>query len=202
MEQRTPEWFLARTGKVTASRIADLMAKTKTGYSTSRANYAAQLVCEIMTGQPSETFSNTAMQWGTDQEPFARDAYVVRTGEFVDEVGFINHPTIDQAGASPDGMVGKLGLVEIKCPNTSTHIEYLLAGDPPQKYKLQMAWQMACTGREWCDFVSYDPRMPTRLQLMIVRYERDNDLISEIESEVTKFIQEVNATVKKLEELQ
>jgi len=200
MEQRSSEWFAARCGKVTASRVADVVAKTRTGYAASRANYMAELVCERLTGKPTEGFTNAAMQWGTDQEPFARDAYSARTGELVTEVGFIAHPRIPMSGASPDGIVGT-GCVEIKCPQTAAHIEYLLSRDPPQKYFYQMQWQMACTGSDWCDWVSYDPRMPPNLQLMIVRIPKDDDAVRMLETEVESFLVELDDKVTKLKEL-
>jgi putative phage-type endonuclease len=196
--QGTEDWLRARLGKVTASRIADVMAKTKTGYSTSRANYAAQLVCERMTGMIEPGFSSPAMQWGTDKEPEARMAYEFLHNEQVDLVGFINHPTIDMSGASPDGLVGALGLVEIKCPNTATHIATMMDGKPANKYWLQMQWQMACAEREWCDFVSYDPRMREDLRLFSTRIERDDRAISEICEEIVKFQEEVAAMIEKL----
>ena len=155
IEQRTDEWFAARLGKVTASRVADVMAKTKTGYSASRDNYMAQLVVERITGERAESFTNAAMQWGTDQEPFARAAYEAAKDVMVEEEGFVPHPTIQMAGASPDGLVNDDGLVEIKCPNTATQIETLLTGAIPSKYVAQMQFQMACTGRAWCDFVRH-----------------------------------------------
>lgn len=200
MEQRTDDWFAARLGKVTASRVADVVAKTKSGYSASRENYMADLIVERLTGQKASSFSNAAMEWGTEQEPHARAAYSARTGELVEEVGFIDHPTIAMSGASPDGLVGD-GIVEFKCPNTATHLEYLLAGKPPEKYVTQMQWQMACTGRPWCDFVSYDPRLPEHLQMLIVRVPRDEKRIAELEDEVRKFLAELNEKVKKLQEL-
>lgn len=200
MDQRTPEWFTARLGKVTASRVADVVAKTKTGYSSSRANYMAELVCEILTGTKQEAFTNAAMQWGNEQEPLARDAYSAYVGELVEEVGFIVHPTIEQSGASPDGHVAE-GMVEIKCPNTATHIETLLAKKPAGKYVTQMQWQMACTGRPWCDFVSFDPRMPEHLQLFVTRIQRDDAEIQRLEDEVRSFLQELNETVIKLKEM-
>jgi len=201
MEQRTEEWFAVRCGKVTASRIKDVIAKTKTGYGASRKNYAAQLVVEIMTRKPVESFTNAAMQWGTDTEPMARDAYEMRFDGIVEEVGFIPHPVITQSGASPDGLIGGDGMLEIKCPNTATHIEWLLAGEVPSEHKPQMSWQMACSGRKWCDFVSFDPRMHEKHQFFSVRYERDNTYIKDLEDEVTKFLEEVNETVSKLEKL-
>jgi putative phage-type endonuclease len=200
-EQRTDEWFAARLGKVTASRVSDVVARTKSGYSTSRDNYMAQLIVERITGKQAESFTNAAMQWGTEQEPFARAAYEAHTGVMVDEVGFIAHPSIPDAGASPDGLVGATGLVEIKCPNTATHIETLINGSVPSKYLAQMQWQMACTGREYCDFVSFDSRMPAGAQLWVKRIERDNVLIGEMEVEVAKFLTELADKVEKLKNL-
>jgi putative phage-type endonuclease len=200
-EQRTDEWFAARLGKVTASRVSDVVARTKSGYSTSRDNYMAQLIVERITGKQAESFTNAAMQWGTEQEPFARAAYEAHTGVMVDEVGFISHPSISDAGASPDGLVGATGLVEIKCPNTATHIETLINGSVPSKYLAQMQWQMACTGREYCDFVSFDSRMPAGAQLWVKRVERDNVLIGEMEAEVAKFLTELADKVEKLKNL-
>jgi putative phage-type endonuclease len=196
--QGSDEWFAARLGKVTASRIADVIAKTKTGYSSSRANYAAQLVAERLTGVVQESYSNAAMQWGSDQEPDARVAYEFLTSANVIEVGFVTHPTILMSGASPDGLVGKDGLVEIKCPNTATHIETLLGASVPAKYEAQMLWQLACTGRKWCDFVSYDPRLPEDMQVFIQRMDRDNAKIAALEAEVGSFLLEVEQTVRAL----
>jgi putative phage-type endonuclease len=198
IEQGTPEWFAQRLGKVTASRVADIMAKTKTGVAASRGNYLAQLVAERLTGQSADTFKSGAMQHGTETEPQARMVYEAETGQIVTEVAMINHPTIEMSGASPDGLVGTDGLVEIKCPNTSTHIATLLADKAPSGYMAQMQWQMACTGRAWCDFVSFDPRMPEDMQLLIKRVPRDEALIAEYEAEVIKFLAEVQETVDKL----
>jgi len=200
MEQRTPEWFAARLGKVTASKVADVIAKTKTGYSTSRENYMAQLVCERMTGTQAESFNNAFMQWGTDQEPLARAAYEAATDVLVDETGFVIHPTIAEAGASPDGLVGLFGLIEIKCPMTATHIETLLSEKVPAKYITQMQWQMACTGRQWCDFVSFDPRMPEGLQIFIKRVEYHDSLVKGMETEVKQFLAELEIKIKNLNE--
>ena len=201
MEQRTEEWFAARCGKVTASRVADIIAKTKTGYSASRENYLAQLVCERMTGKPAESYSNAAMQWGTEQEPFARAAYEAAKDVLVEEVGFAIHPTIKDAGASPDGFVGEFGLVEIKCPNTATHIQTLLDQKVPEKYIVQMQWQMACTGRQWCDFASFDPRMEEGLQLFIKRVEYHPLYVAELEKEVINFLMDVEDKIRKLNKL-
>ena len=200
MEQRTDEWFAARIGKVTASRVADVIAKTKSGYGAGRANYLADLVVERLTGQKAQGFSNAAMEWGTQTEPQARAAYSAKTGILVEEVGFIDHPTVAMSGASPDGFAEE-GLIEVKCPNTNTMLEFILDGKPPQKYVTQMQWQMACTGRPWCDFVSFDPRLPERLQLLVVRVPRDDDYIAMLEAEVKKFLAELDDNLNKLEKV-
>ena len=196
--QGTDEWLAARCGKVTASRMADLLAKTKTGYGASRANYMAELIAERLTGSPAERFTSPAMQWGTANEPDARAAYEFHADCDVTEVGFVPHPGILMAGASPDGLVADAGLVEIKCPNTSTHIDTLLSGAVAGKYVTQMQFQMACTGRAWCDFVSYDPRMPADLRLFIHRVERDDAAIANMEAEIVKFLAELDAKVAAL----
>jgi putative phage-type endonuclease len=198
--QRTDDWFAARLGKVTASRVADVIAKTKTGYSASRDNYMADLIVERLTGQKASSFSNAAMEWGTATEPAARAAYSAYTGELVEEVGFIDHPRIANSGASPDGYVGE-GLVEIKCPATATHLDTLLAGTVPSKYIAQMQWQMACTNTRFCDFVSYDPRLPDHLRLFVKPVRRDNEYIAMLEAEVTKFLAELDEKLKQLENL-
>jgi len=200
-QQRTEAWFAARCGRVTASRIADVMARTKSGYGASRANYLAQLVCERLTGEVAASFSNAAMEWGTEKEPEARAAYSAKTSEIVEETGFHKHPTLE-AGASPDGLVSADGLVEIKCPNSATMVEYLRTRQISHKYILQMQFQMLCTGRGWCDFVAYDPRLGERLQLLIIRVERDPALIAEIESEVAQFLKELDQTVSELQEIE
>lgn len=199
LEQRSTDWFSMRAGKVTASAIYKVMARTKTGYGADRANYMADLVTERLTGNPAGGFSNAAMQWGIDQEANARAAYCQQIGEAVAEIGFVPHPAIEMAGASPDGLVGFDGLVEIKCPNSATHIATLTGAPIDRKYMLQMQFQMACTEREWCDFASFDPRLPAEMQLHVRRVERDAELIAEIESEVTKLLGEVEATVADLQ---
>lgn len=198
MEQRSADWFAARLGKVTASRIADVCAKTKTGWGAGRANYRAQLVAERLTGQQQDSFTNAAMQWGIDTEEQARTAYAFLHGQKVVEEAFVIHPRIGMGGASPDGLVGDDGLVEIKCPNTATHIDTLKGQAIPAKYIGQMDWQMACTGRQWCDFVSFDPRMPEELQLFVKRHHRDDARIAELEAMVTEFLAEVDADVAAL----
>jgi putative phage-type endonuclease len=190
MEQRTEEWFAAKLGKVSASRVADVLAKIKSGESASRKNYKMELVVQRLTGKAGESFTNAAMEWGTEQEPFARMAYEAHTGTFVKEEGFVDHPTIEGFGCSPDGLVGD-GLIEIKCPNTATHIETVLENKAPSKYIPQMQCQMAVTGAKWCDFVSFDPRVPEDLQLFVVRVERDQEYIDSMEVEVKQFLSEV-----------
>jgi putative phage-type endonuclease len=198
MEQRSAEWFSARLGKVTASRIADVCARTKTGWGASRKNYMAELVAERLTGERVEGFTNAAMQWGTDMEPQARLAYELHRNATVFELGFAPHPTIAETGASPDGLVGDDGLVEIKCPNTATHLETLLGASMPEKYFLQVQWQLACTGRKWCDFVSFDPRMPESMSLFIDHVKRDDTAIAAIEKDVIQFLTELRDTVARL----
>ena len=196
--QGSAAWLASRAGCLTASAIADMLAKTKTGEAASRSNLRARLVAERLTGVPQETFSNAAMQWGNEQEPFARAAYEIQSGILVDQVGLVMHPNIPYAGASPDGLIDDCGLVEIKCPNTATHIEYLISGTPPKKYQPQMLWQMECTGRQWCDFVSFDPRMPEHLQLFVVRFERDEERLDDLRKEAIAFLAEVDALILQL----
>lgn len=193
--QGSAEWLAIRVGKVTASRVADVVAKTKTGYGASRANYMAELIAERLTGAPAERYTNAAMAWGTEKEPEARALYEFLTDAEVTQVGFVPHPTISDSGASPDGLVGDAGLVEIKCPNTATHIDTLLGQSIPAKYETQMQWQMACTGRQWCDFVSYDPRMPDSMRLFVCREKRNDAMIAELAEEVGKFLTELDAKV-------
>lgn len=193
--QGTDAWHQLRLGRVTASRVADIMAKTKTGVSASRQNYLIELALQRVTGTIEPTYTNDAMAWGTATEPQARVAYEVKTGNFVDQIAFVNHPTIEWFGASPDALIGNDGLIEIKCPNSATHWATIKDGKPPTKYIIQMQTQMAVTNRQWCDFVSFDPRMPERSQLFICRVERDKTMIDEIESEVIKFLSEVESEV-------
>lgn len=199
VEQGSHEWIAARLGKVSASRMADMTARTKTGYGASRANYAAELIVERLTGTPAERYTNAAMAWGTEKEPDAKDAYCfLRDAEIV-PVGLVLHPTIAMACASPDGLIGDDGLIEVKCPLSATHIDTLLSETIPEKYVKQMMWQMACTGRQWCDFVSFDPRLPAEMQVFIRRVPRDNALILELEQETVKFLAEIDQTISKLQ---
>jgi putative phage-type endonuclease len=200
--QGSDEWFACRAGKVTASRVADVISKGRGGEeSASRRNYKAELVCERLTGKKTEGFTTKAMADGVDREPLARALYESKYAVFVDEVAFVEHPTIAMAGASPDGLVGEEGCIEIKSPQMATHIDYFKAGVPVSKYIPQMAWQLACTGRKWVDFVSFNPDFPDYLQLFVVRYHRDDDYIRQVESEVMKFLVEVDEEVIKLQKV-
>jgi putative phage-type endonuclease len=201
IEQGSPEWLAIRLGKVTASRIADVMAKGKSGEAATREDYRTELVVQRLTNEPGESFTNAAMEHGVAYEPIARITYEAQANVFVEQVAFVDHPTIEWFGCSPDGLVGETGLVEIKCPASKTHIKYLLGGKPPAKYVPQMQCQMAVTGREWCDFVSYDPRLPEDLQLFVVRLERDVSYIMAMEEEVDKFLKEVSGMYSKLKEI-
>jgi len=206
IEQRTEEWFQQRLGKVTASRISDVIAKTKTGVSTSRQNYLIQLVSERITGKKGDSFVNQAMLDGIERESAARELYMRTRGVSVTEVGFFDHPIIKNSGASPDGAVnseedGKYaGLIEIKCPIETTHTNTLISKSVPSKYIPQMQWQLACTGAKWVDFASYNPNFPEELQLFVSRVDRCNDTIENLESEVIKFLDEVDQTIIKLKE--
>ena len=198
IEQGSAEWHAKRCGKVTASKIADMLSKTKNGWGAGRTNYRAQLVAERLTGIVADSYTNEAMEWGTATEAEARDAYSFYCNADVVQIDFVDHPSIEMTGCSPDGLVSEHGLVEIKCPNTATHITTLLGGTIPGKYQLQMMWQMACTGRHWCDFVSFDPRMPDDMRMFVQRLERDDAKIAEIAAEVGVFLGEVDAMVSDL----
>jgi putative phage-type endonuclease len=202
MEQRTDEWFTARLGKVTASSLHKVLAKTKTGYGADRGNYMTQLILERVTGTKADFYTNASMQWGIDQEPFARAAYEATKGVMVEEIAFVPHPTIEMSGASPDGLVGDDGMVEIKCPDSKTMLECWLSDNPVEsKYMAQMQWQMRCADRNWCDYVVFDPRMPPKAQLFVDRVERDDEWIAATEIEVVKFLAEVDAKVAALKKI-
>lgn len=203
IEQGTLEWRMLRLGKISGSRISDVMAKGRDNKpSVTRENYMYELATERLTNIPTESFTSPAMTWGTENEDMARTAYEVFKGVFVSELPWVAHPNIANAGCSPDGLVDdELGLVEIKCPNTKTHIEYILKGEPAKTYYNQMMWQMACTGRQYVDFVSYDPRLPVDLELFVARLQRDEEQIQLITEEVIKFDNEVTQLVNKLKEL-
>ena len=197
--QGSPEWLASRAGRVTASRINDVMAKIKTGEAAARRDYKFEIVTEILTDAPTPSiFQNDAMKWGNEQEPFARAAYEVYAGVLVDQVGLVLHPTIERGAASPDGLVNTLSLVEIKCPKTSTHIAYMMDGGVPKQYQNQMLWQMCCCERKSCDFVSFDPRLPEDLQLFVAPFSIDTNRVEEIENEVRQFLMEVDEIVNRL----
>ena len=206
INQGTEEWFQQRLGKVTASRISDVIAKTKTGVSTSRQNYLIQLVSERLTGKKTDSFTNKAMEDGVEREPIARKLYESKTNSIVTEVGFFDHLVIKNTGASPDGAVnaeeeGKYaGLIEIKCPLETTHTNTLMNKSIPSKYVPQMQWQLACTGARWVDFVSFNPNFPEPLQVFVKRLDRDDTYIAELEAEVVRFLEEVEQTILKLKE--
>ena len=208
IEQRTEAWFQSRLGKVTASRISDVIAKTKTGVSTSRQNYLIQLVSERLTGKKGDSFVNQYMLDGIEREPIAKALYEKLHNVTVTEVGFFDHPTIPNSGASPDGAVnaeieGKFaGLIEIKCPIETTHTNTLMSKTVPNKYIPQIQWQMASVSPnvKWVDFVSYNPNFSEDLQLFVTRVERDDEYITSLEVEVKQFLEEVEATILKLKE--
>lgn len=199
--QGSPEWHQERLGRVTASRVADVLAKTKTGWGASRANYAAQIIAERLTGQPQDSYVSAEMKWGIDNEAAAKAAYEFFVDAEVLPAAFIRHPRIEMSGASPDGLIGSKGLAEIKCPNTATHIETLTAQTIPGKYNLQMQWQMACAEAEWCDFVSFDPRMPQNMQLFVKRVKRDDKLIADTEKEIVAFLKEIDERIAELNQI-
>lgn len=203
IEQGSDEWLAVRLGKVTASRVCEVLAKGKGGApSASRANYLAELVVERLTGKPiPETFQSQAMQRGKETEQQAIDAYTFERGLPVARVGFVAHPRIAMSGASPDLLVGDDGGAEFKCPNTATHLDSLRGGSIPKVYRDQILWNLACTGRQWWDFVSFDPRLPRDLSLHIVHIERNEDAIAAVETEVAAFLREVDRAVDTLEEI-
>jgi putative phage-type endonuclease len=197
LEQGTDEWLLARLGKVTASRVADLMARTKSGYRSSRQNYLAEKVAERLTGRSLPSFTTAAMHRGLELEPEARRVYVFERDVAVEEVGLIPHPKIENFAASPDGLVtasnGEQGLVEFKVPLVATHIATLRSGEIDGGYYTQVQAQMSCTGRPWTDFVSYCPDLPPKLQLFVKRVPRDEEMIRTLEREVVAFLDELAA---------
>ncbi len=194
MEQRSAEWLEVRLGKVTSSGVANMKAKRQDGKEAApRKHYRMELVMETLTGLSKDHFVSKEMQWGIDNEPFARSAYEIKYNVNVDSIGFAMHDSIQQFGASPDGFAGNDGLLEIKCPNTDTHLEYILADAVPKEYEWQILAQLACTGREWCDFVSFDPRIiDPNLQLFVKRCYRDDALIRGLEGDVEFFLGEVD----------
>lgn len=196
--QGTPEWLAARAGSLGASQVADALAKTKAGWGASRANIRAQLVRERLTGKPTESFTSAAMQRGKDLEPQARAMYAFQTGNEVEEIGLYTHPTIKGTHCSPDGLCNGNGLVEIKCCGDARHLEILTGDEPEDRYVKQCLWQMACTGADWCDLAYFNPDWPSEMQIVIRRIDRDAAAIAELETEVSKFLAEVEAEIATL----
>lgn len=198
-DQRSADWFAARLGCATASRFKHVVAKLKSGKpAQARIDYLVEVATERLTGQPTAHFTSAAMQWGTDYEPAARIEYEFARGVEVVETGFVRHPSI-AAGASPDGLVGDDGLIEIKCPTSVTHIETLLDG-MSDEHLAQVQGQLWITGRSWCDFVSYDPRCPKEIALYVQRVERDDVFIANLDLEVRAFLDEVDDLIKRIRE--
>jgi putative phage-type endonuclease len=200
-EQGTAQWLEARHGKITASRIKDVLDHIKTGEGAKRRNYRIEQMAERLSGRSEDHYTSPEMMWGTEMEPYARAAYEVESGNMVDQVGFVLHPTFDFAGASPDGLIGQHGCFEAKCPKTTTHLKWMMAGIVPEEHQDQCLWVMRCAGREWCDFVSYDPRLPKGLKLFTQRLMRDEERIQKIEAAVIAFNDEIEAALAPLRAL-
>lgn len=198
MEQRTDDWFAARLGKITASRIADILQVAGKPETAKRRNYRTELICERLTGVRSESYTNEAMQRGIDLEPVARSVFEMYKLVTVVEVGFIDHPSIPMAGASPDGLIGDDAIIEIKCPQPNTHVETLMDGKVPTKYIPQIQWQLACTGRKVCYFTSYCPEMGNNLELAVFTVPRDDTYIKMLETEVERFNNEIETYLEQL----
>lgn len=196
--QGSVEWFAQRCGKVTASRVADVMAKTKSGESASRKNYMMELLCQRLTGEIEQGFVTQAMQRGIELETVARSEFEVKTGIIVKESGFIEHPTIKMFGASPDGLLVGGGILEIKCPNTAQHVDFLVTKKIPEKYQWQMLAQMSCSGQSFGTFDSYDDRMPENLRTSFVNIDKDIEKEEIMLVEITKFLQELNELESKI----
>lgn len=201
--QGSPEWFAARLGKVTASRISDVAAEGRGGApSVSRASYMGELIAETLTGQQCSIFKGNAdTDRGIETEPAAKMAYEVSKAVLVGDCGLVIHPRIDRAGASPDGLLGDDGLLEVKCPRVHIHLDYLLSGQPPKAYVPQMAWQAACCERQWVDFVSYCPQMPEDLRLFVVRYVPTPAYIDSLERAVVAFLADMDDKLKQIQML-
>ena len=201
MKQGSIDWFLARLGFCTGSHAADIMGFRKDGKERAeRANYRAAVVAELLTGKPAfDGYLSPEMEWGNEQEAYARAAYEIDSTSDVDLVGFVIHETIPRMGGSPDALVGDSGLLEIKCPKTTTHLRWLLDGVVPEEHIPQMDFYMACTGRQWCDFVSYDPRIHEALRMFTKRLPRDEKRIADLEAAVVQFTLEVNDTIERLQ---
>lgn len=197
--QGSQEWHDARAGRVTGSRVADIVRRTKSGVSASRNTYMGELVAERLSGFAAENgFKSKAMEWGNETEALACDNYAFIHGIEPVKVGFVLHPKIEGAGVSPDRLVGDDGMIETKCPNTATHIKYLLTENIDADYHTQMQWQMGTCERQWCDFLSFDPRLPAEMQMCVIRVKRDPIRIAELENAVRVFIAELDDLVLKL----
>lgn len=190
--QGSAEWRAVRCGRVTASRVGDVIARTKTGWAASRAAYLGQLLAERLTGSPVSVPSTPAMRWGVESEPLAKAAYCFLSDREIAPAGFVQHPNILMSGASPDGLLEAGGLIEIKCPTTVVHLETVAAGTVPAKHLPQIQWQLACTERDWCEFISFDPRLPEGLKLFASRVDRDDALIRDLEQHVHDFLDELD----------
>jgi predicted phage-related endonuclease len=202
LEQGSPEWLEFKIGKVGASKIADITAKLRDGrYGASRATYLGELIAEQLTGVAADSYKSAAMQWGNDCEPLARSTYQFRRMVAIERVGCVLHPLIEGTLCSPDGLIAGDGMVEFKCPNTNTHVDFILGAAIPDRYLQQMQWQMACTGRLWCDYVSFDPRLPEDLRMWVERVERDNKRIGQLEAEVQGFLQDLAHQITSLNKL-
>lgn len=202
IEQRTDAWWQSRLGSITASRLGDLMARTRSGYGASREQYLAELVIERLTGTRAPRFQSRAMEVGIEREAEARDFYAFMRGVEVEEAPFVSHPDVPMTGASPDGRVWDEGLIEVKCPQPAQHLRTLLGEPIARAYLLQMQWQMACDDRQWCDWISYSPDFPQHLSMVVRRVERDDDLIAEIRAEVEKGNAEIQDKLAALETLE
>jgi hypothetical protein len=207
--QGSADWFAARNGRVTASKISDVMqylkqtkAEQETGVrrqGQKRIDYKTELIAGTLRGEALPHFVSDAMRWGIEQEALAATEYELESPEAVMPVGFVYHPTIERAGASPDRLVGKDGLLEVKCPETTTHLEWILAGVVPDEHRRQMLFQMRCCEREWCDFMSFDSRLPRRYQKFIIRLHADETAMDDIDSEVRQFLAEVDGIIESLD---
>lgn len=198
LEQGSPEWLAARCGSLGASAVHEAVARTKSGWGASRANCQTRLIVERLTGQPQDTYVNAAMQHGIDTEPEARAAYEFERDVDVELVGLVLHPELDGTHASPDGLVGADGMLEIKCPQPAAHLDFLLTGKVPDKYIIQMQWQMRCCDRQWCDFASYSPVFPETMRLRRIRVPRDDERIAALEKDVAVFLSELNTKLASL----
>ena len=200
LQQNTEEWLKYKCGRLGGSSIADMLTRTKTGWGAGRLNLKARLVAERLTGCPTESYKSKAMEYGTETEAEACNVYGFMRDVDPVAVGYVDHPTIEWAGCSPDRLIGEDGLIQVKCPNTATHISSLLGGSVDGGYFKQMQWEMACTGRQWCDYVTYDKRLPPEMQLHVTHITRDHVMIANLEQEAMIFLKEVDETVQALRE--